>query len=116
MKTNPRGILYYDGTCSFCLGMVERTRGILSAAGAEPRPFESGADEPEMQLHWHDGTVLGGADAAFFLARRTWWLAPLGWSEWIPGVRRIARKLYRRVAKNRHCIGGACRIDLETLP
>lgn len=111
---NAKGILFYDGTCRFCRDGVGRFHGALAGIGVETRPFENGAGEAEMKLRWHDGTVRGGADAAFFLARRLWWAAPLGWLEWIPGCRAVARKLYRFIADRRHCGGSgeACRIEL----
>lgn len=108
-----RGTLYYDGTCRFCRAGVARFKGILDRIGVGVAPFENGAAEPEMKLHWQDGNVRGGADAAFFLARRLWWAAPLGWLEWVPGCRWIAHRLYRMIADRRHCSAeGACRIEL----
>lgn len=106
------GTLYYDGTCSFCVNGVTRMSPLLSRIRVEVAPFEHGADEPEMKLRWHDGRLVGGGDVLFFLARRVWWAAPLGWLEWVPGCRRLVRWLYRKVADRRHCIGaeGACRI------
>ena len=111
-ETGTNGALRYDGTCRFCVGMVTRTLPILRKVGVGVRPFENGAAEEEMKLEWRDGTSHAGADAAFFLARRIWWAAPLGWLEWMPGVRFITRQLYRVIAAKRHCINGACEIDL----
>lgn len=110
-ETGLNGTLRYDGTCRFCIGMVNRTMWLLKLAGVAAKPFEDGAGEAEMKLEWRDGSVHGGADAAFFLARRIWWMAPLGWLEWLPGVRPVARWLYHRIAAKRHCINGACEID-----
>lgn len=107
-----RGVLFYDGTCRFCREGVRRFGRLLEAMRVEPQPFEDGASEEEMKLRWHDGTVRGGADAAFFLARRLWFTAPLGWLEWVPGCRGIAHRIYRAIASRRHCNAkdGVCRI------
>lgn len=116
-RNDPRGILFWDDTCKFCTDGAARFRPMLNRVGIVLEPFENGALEPEMKLRWHDGTVRGGADAAFFMARRIWYLAPLGWLEWVPGCKWIAHRLYRWIARNRKCLGanGTCRIDLEEL-
>lgn len=112
MKAKSEETLFYDGTCRMCLENIRRLQPILKAAGVETKPFENGAIEPEMKLRLSDGRIVGGADAAFFLARRVWWLAPLGWLQWVPTCRWVARKLYEKIAANRHCMGtgGTCRI------
>lgn len=107
-----KGTLFYDGTCRFCIAGVTRFRGILKQFGIAVHPFEDGPAEPEMKLHWEDGRILGGADAAFFMARRIPYFAPLGWLEWVPGCRWIAWKLYRAIANRRSCnaTDGTCSI------
>ena len=112
MKNLRKGILYFDDTCRFCRAGVRKLRFILRAAHVDPRPFENGAEEVEMKLHWGRDHVVGGADAIFFLARQVWWLAPLGWLEWVPPIRKTFQILYRTIAAKRHCIGaeGTCQI------
>jgi hypothetical protein len=44
------------------------------------------------------------------LLRRVWWLWPLGVLLALPGFKAAARVLYHWIAKNRHCLGGACAI------
>ncbi len=106
-----RGTLFYDGTCGFCVGNVNRLRPHLARLGVATEPFANGAAEPEMKLRWEDGSLRGGGDVIFFLARRTWWAAPLGWLEWVPGCRWLVGKLYDAVASRRHCLSeGVCRI------
>ncbi len=107
-----RGTLFYDGTCRFCVAGVTRFRGLLGRFGIDVQPFENGPAEPEMKLHWEDGRIFGGADAAFFMARRIPFFAPLGWLEWVPGCHWIASKLYRTIANRRSCHAsdGTCRI------
>ncbi len=106
-----RGMLFYDGTCGFCVGNVRRLKPLLNRLRVGTCPFENGADEPEMTLEWEDGSVRGGGEVVLFLARRIWWVAPLGWMEWVPGVRRVVCRVYDAVARRRHCLSdGVCRI------
>ena len=110
MKTGSNGTLYYDGTCGFCRTNIRRSRKTLEGIGVAVEPFENGALEPEMKLRLPNGLVHGGAEAAFYLARRIWWLAPLGYLERVPLCKFLAERIYEKIAANRHCIGGACRI------
>ncbi|MDF1812330.1 MAG: DCC1-like thiol-disulfide oxidoreductase family protein [Verrucomicrobiales bacterium] len=107
-----RGTLFYDGTCGFCLRGIRRIRKPLATIHVDVAPFANGAKEPEMILKWHDGKILGGADAAIFLAKRfPLLLLPATIAHWPPFIY-IVRAAYKRIAKNRHCIGdGACEID-----
>ncbi|MEM9280380.1 MAG: hypothetical protein AAGA96_01010 [Verrucomicrobiota bacterium] len=108
----PRGTLFYDGTCRYCVNRITQVGGMLAQIGVATEPFGDGANEQEMKLRWHDGRLLGGAEVLFFLARRVWWAVPLGWLEWVPGCRAMARWVYGKVAERRHCLrdGSACRI------
>jgi alginate O-acetyltransferase complex protein AlgI len=116
-KEKTLGILFYDGTCGFCLRGIRKIRKPLATRAVEVRPFADGGAEPEMKLHWHDGRILGGARAAIFLARRfpiTFVPALLAG---IPPFRNLAELVYRHIAANRHCRGGnACPLDLEEKP
>lgn len=62
-----------------------------------------------MKLHLGDGRLLGGADAAIVLARYIWWLWPVWLLAQLPGMRPVIRRVYRTVAKHRHCLGDTCR-------
>jgi len=63
-----------------------------------------------MWLRLADGRTFGGVNAWGALLRHVWWLWPLGVLLVLPGVNAAARILYRWIAKNRHCLGGACTI------
>ena len=69
------------------------------------------ADElpEEMQLMLPDGRCLGGMTALAYMARSVWWLWPGAILVELPGLRFIAKAGYRWVARNRRCLGGACR-------
>ena len=62
----------------------------------------------EMRVLLLDGEMFGGADAIVALARYAWWGWPLVAIAHAPGVRRLLRAAYRRVAAQRYCAGGAC--------
>jgi len=106
-----QGTLFYDDTCHFCRRGIQQIRKPLARIAVEVQPFANGSDEKEMILRWHDGRVLGGADAAIFLARRIPWC-------WLPATfaglfpfRHLTRAIYRVIARNRHCLGrAACKI------
>ena len=102
---NTIGTLYFDGTCGFCRNGVRTIRKALETIPVSVKPFENGAEEPEMILELKDGRVLGGADAAIFLARRIPALTLPGWVFSLPLLSDLARLVYRRIAKNRHCLG-----------
>lgn len=110
-KSKIQGRLFYDDTCGLCRRGVARLRPHLEPRGVAFVPFENGAAEPEMKLRWQDGREFSGADAFLFLAGLVWWTKPIHWLAPVPGVRPLARLLYGQVAKRRHCISGACRLN-----
>lgn len=107
--------LIYDGECGIC----QRSVAILKRWDREHVlrfvPFQEGAAVARfgialpalaaaMHLILPDGRVYSGADAVPVLLRlfpRRRWLVPLFW---IPGVLRIARRLYAWIARRRHCL------------
>ncbi len=118
-KTNttvrmPKGTLFFDNTCQFCRRGIQQISKPLSRIPVEVQPFANGSEEKEMILHWHNGQILGGADAAIFLGRQIPW-------SWLPAtlaglfpLRYLTRAIYRIIARNRHCLGQkACKIDFE---
>lgn len=108
-----RGQMFYDGTCRFCTAGAARVRPWLAKRKVEVVPFENGAAEAEMKVTWHDGRIFGGADAAVFLARQFWFTWPLAFLASLPGFKQLTDIGYRFIARNRHCINGACEIDFH---
>ncbi|HTR19893.1 MAG TPA: DUF393 domain-containing protein [Gemmatimonadales bacterium] len=106
--------LIYDGACGLCRAAVAR----VAAWDREHRvtlvPFQDedavapfGIELPALAAAMHlvfpDGRVFAGADAIPELLRLLpgrGWLAP--WFD-LPGVRPLARRVYRHVAERRHC-------------
>lgn len=127
-QTTPPGrfTVLYDGHCRFCTAQMARLRRWATPDSIDKVDFqEEGAlarfpgltwDDcmKEMKLVSPDGRVHGGADAIAraLTTRPVWWL--LVWPFYIPGIRQIARAIYRLVARHRYrlaakdCDGGTC--------
>ncbi len=116
------GWVFHDGTCGFCRGWVERTRDLLLRRGYHFVPLQArwarerlgvSEDEPlaEMKLLTGQGRTIGGADALLKLASVIWWLWPFWALAHFPGTKPVLRRLYRRLAANRHCFGGRCELS-----
>jgi predicted metal-dependent hydrolase/predicted DCC family thiol-disulfide oxidoreductase YuxK len=115
------GWIFYDGDCSFCVNSVRRFERMLKRSGFVPVQFQNSwacvrldlkpdSELTEMIVLTLDGQKFGGADGIAQIARRIWWAWPLFVISQIPGIYFIFRAIYRRVAANRHCLGGACQI------
>lgn len=111
--------LLYDGTCRFCLAMVNRWRETLECRGFGLAALQDewvrerlGLPEEEllreMRVLSSDGRVLGAADAFVFLWGKIWWCWPLWALAQIPGARWLINRAYRWVAAHRNCVGGTC--------
>jgi predicted DCC family thiol-disulfide oxidoreductase YuxK len=114
------GWLFYDGDCPLCCESARRFGRILARRRFGLRPLQSpgtaerlGLEDRdllrEMRLLLADGRSFGGADAVVEIARHIWWAWPLWLISRVPGARPILRAAYRRMAANRHCVGGVCK-------
>lgn len=115
------GWLFYDGECRLCCESARRVERILTRRRIRLCTLQS-PDAPqrlglsgrallhEMRLLTADGRNLGGADAIGEIARHIWWAWPLWLISHLPGVTWLMRAVYRAIAANRHCIGGACEL------
>jgi alginate O-acetyltransferase complex protein AlgI len=70
----------------------------------------------QMHLLRPNGSVLAGADAFVEIARQIGWLRPLPFLARLPGVLWVLRWLYARLAANRYCLDGACRVRPPLAP
>lgn len=112
------GQIVYDADCGFC---TRSARWIddhpvawqsldLAAVGAT-------RDQADHFVGWLEGgriRALGAPAIAAGLRARGPWTTPAGWLIDLPGVRRLAARVYRVVARHRHRLPGgtaACRID-----
>ena len=113
--------IYYDDECRFCRDMLRRFGRTLARRRFTFVPLQSpGAarvlrvsDEhllDEMKVRLDDGSVFGGASALAAIARRIWWAWPLWVLSRVPGAMLVLDAAYRRIARNRHCLNGACEV------
>jgi len=106
--------LIYDGECGFCRQAVERLRRWDREHRLRYVPFQDesavarfGIALPALAAAMHlvlpDGRVYAGADAVPELGKllpgKRWWV----WGFAVPGVRPVARRVYRRIAERRRC-------------
>jgi predicted DCC family thiol-disulfide oxidoreductase YuxK len=116
------GWVFYDGACSLCTGLARRVRRRLERCGFELVPLQAPGvreilgvrSEELMTQMWvltQDGHVLGGADAALYLARRmrrTWWGLLLITMSKLPHGMALIGSVYKWVASHRYSFGGRC--------
>jgi predicted DCC family thiol-disulfide oxidoreductase YuxK len=110
-----RPTLIYDGECGFCRDAVavvarwDHTNAVaLVPLQDEARVAGIGIPPDRLAAAMHlalpDGRIFAGADAVVALLRvlpgRRW----LAWPFSLPGVLPLARRVYREVARRRHCL------------
>lgn len=126
-KAEHRGWVLYDGECRLCMDLAARFEAIIRRAGFTLLPLQSETGRKllanrsgdllrEMAVVDQDGEVRDGAEAVLFLARQFRWTRPLPALAALPGGRKVADALYRRIAANRHCYGGACATRRSLVP
>jgi predicted DCC family thiol-disulfide oxidoreductase YuxK len=114
------GWIFYDGECQFCISNIRRHEKLLRKHGFEPATLQApwvrerlglkpDSELTEIKL-LSDGKIYGGADALLRITRRIWWAWPLFALARIPGMIFVFRAIYRRVAANRHRLGGNCKL------
>lgn len=118
-----RGWIFYDAACALCVQGRERAGRLFEARGFEWLPLQTpgsaarlGVPESAFVTSMHlltaDGRVRHNADALGVLCRSVWWLWPFGLLLLVPGFRELGRLGYDWLARNRYCIGGACRVEI----
>ena len=119
--SNPRGWVFYDGECQFCVRGATRWGDLFARRGFQWLPLQTpGATErlgmmeaalrEEMKLLRADGRIFGGVDAWAVLFCSVWWLWPVGMLLSLPGGRWFGGISYRWVARNRYCLSGSCEL------
>ena len=118
---SPAGWIFFDAECRFCAahrrhwGRIFERRGFVWVPLQTPGTAERLDVAPELLTAelWllpAGAPPLSGVNAWIRLMRHVWWLKPFGVVIEAPGLKRLARAVYRWVARNRHCLGGQCRI------
>jgi predicted DCC family thiol-disulfide oxidoreductase YuxK len=124
-ESRTEGWVFYDGACSLCTGLARRVRRRLERCGFELVPLQAPGvrenlgvrSEELMTQMWvltQDGHVLGGAEAALYLARRiprTWWGLLLITVSKLPHGMSLIESVYKWVASHRHYFGGRCALE-----
>ena len=109
----------YDAHCPYCTAGALRFEKTLAARGFVTLPLQTpwvlrrlglapGERPSEMAVFTRENTILGGADAILYIARRVWWLWPLFVLSKLPGAKKLLRAVYRWIAARRPCNAGAC--------
>ena len=117
----PTGWIFFDAECLFCAasrrrwGRIFERRGFLWLPLQTPGTAERLGLTPEllraeMWLLPAGAPPLSGVDAWIRLMRHVAWLRPLAVVLEAPGLNRLARAVYRWIARHRNCIGGQCRL------
>lgn len=119
-----KAIVFYDGDCQMCLRWMRRAQKIYQNKPYEFVAFQTdqaqqalgiqkGEVPHEMKLIPLNGPIVGGADALILMCKDIWWL----WLIFVVGqlslMRLLFQKIYKRVAINRHCSTGSCKIDRQ---
>jgi predicted DCC family thiol-disulfide oxidoreductase YuxK len=115
------GSIYFDASCGMCSAGVRRFERIVGKHGFVFEPLQSpgvsemlglqpGEIPDDMKLRTPAGTILGGADAFVHISRHIWWAWPFFLVSKLPGAMWVMRKVYARIARNRHRISAACKI------
>ncbi|HXF95740.1 MAG TPA: DUF393 domain-containing protein [Gemmatimonadales bacterium] len=110
-----RPTLIYDGECGLCRQSVDQVRRWDRDGRIAVVPFQDreaverfGIALPALAAAMHlllpDGRVFAGADAVPELLKLLPGKGWLRWVFWLPGVRPVARRVYRHIAERRHCL------------
>ena len=122
--TQPAGWIFFDAGCRLCVGQRQRWGRMLERRGFAWIPLQTpgtarrlGITEAqlnaEMWLELADGRKFSGLNTWSALMRHVWWMWPLGIVLTLPGFNALGRLVYRWIAKNRSCLGGACQIPIR---
>ena len=130
MAAAPAGyVIFYDGRCRFCTNSKRTVERLPSRADLAFVDIQDGllmsrypmvdprAAQGQMYVLAPDGSLAGGFDAIVSLLPALPGLRALRPLLAPEPVRKVGRRLYRWVARNRYrlggmtpCVGGACKI------
>jgi predicted DCC family thiol-disulfide oxidoreductase YuxK len=106
----------WDSHCSFCrvwvvrLGRLDALRLHRLVGTGEPGAYDDPRVTPEHTAHALQLLTPSGRYEGFDAIRRVLLLCPATcwfvWLAWLPGVRSLGERLYRRVADSRSCLVG----------
>lgn len=113
------GWILYDGACGFCFRWVHFWEKVVERRGFALKDLQTAQQDgllrapPEsllddIRILTSSGTLVSGADAYLYVARRIWWAWPFYALFSIPGFRWILGYGYRWFSRNRHRISRRC--------
>jgi predicted DCC family thiol-disulfide oxidoreductase YuxK len=119
---SPAGWIFFDGECRFCVatrrrwGRVFERRGFVWLPLQTPGTAERLGLGPERLMAEMWVLPVGapprqGVDAWIGLLPHVWWLKPLAITLRLPGLKHLARRAYRWMARHRYCVASRCRLE-----
>lgn len=116
------GWIFFDAECAFCTGSRRRWGGVFERRGFVWLPLQTPGTAARLKvtesqlwqgmwLQRSGGPAVCGLDAWIVLMRSVGWLRPLGWLLTLPGFNALGHRAYRFLARHRHCLGGACKVQ-----
>lgn len=121
-STSQEQWLFYDGSCGFCLDIVQKLTPHLQHAHFKTAALQTDwvreqlgnpSNEDllkEMRVLTATGQLYGGADAVLYLAKCLWWGYPLYLLGFFPGFKPLLHKIYQQIATRRHCSAHGCQL------
>jgi hypothetical protein len=106
-------VLFYDGECRWCRRLSSSSAPALLTRGIRVAPFPPGTDPEEIKLVRRSGNNSGGADAVLDIMAAWPVLRPFVWLGRRPAIHSLLTKLYQKVAVSRHCLKGACALNVQ---
>ena len=120
-NTSCKEWIFYDGECPLCIHLADQFNCLLNNHNVGLTPLQtpwvksrfniSEDSLSEMYVLTTKGKLLGGADGIIYLSKKLWWGLPFYCIAQLPGMKFILRKIYKMVARNRHCFNGSCKIS-----
>ena len=113
--------ILYDGTCRFCVAQTRRLKRLAGASVQAESMYAEGVRDRfpmlpppgpdgkigEIKFVDDRGRMFGGAEAI----ARALMTGPLGLGArlyFVPGLRQLAKAVYRAIAKRRYRLSGTC--------
>ena len=123
----PTGWVFFDAECRFCASSRRRWGPIFERRGFVWLPLQTPgtvarlgvAPERLMAEMWllpAGAPPLSGVQAWISLMQHVWWLKPFTAVLVVPGIKHLARVVYRWIARNRRGLGGQCHLPQRRPP
>lgn len=112
-------LIVYDGACGACTAFVGERAAFFRRYGFEVAPLQEawvqealGLDASTLAEAIHvklpSGEILRGIDFVIEVAKRVWWLKPMGLLLSVGWVKPIGARVYDAIARRRRRISTVC--------